>query len=122
MIALLLCIVAAGAAYFFGRRSLWAGLLGILRANLTPPFSHFIFDAALVAFYASQFLGKKQQPPINSPLKSWVYILMGWPLLMVLMPFQPILVSLVGLRGNMFFLRVRTAFRPYLLMHILMRA
>ncbi len=114
MIALLLCIVGAGAAYFIGRRSLWAGLLvvlasgyfyGILRANLTPPFSHFIFDTALIGFYASQFFGnKKKQPPINSRLKSWLYILMGWPLLLVLMPFQPILVSLVGLRGNMFFL------------------
>ncbi len=115
MIALLLCIVGAVAAFFAGRRSLGAGILvvvavgyayGILRANLAPPFSHFIFDIALVGLYASQFLGhKKNQPTSNhSSLNIWMYILIGWPLLMVLMPFQPLLVSLVGLRGNMFFL------------------
>jgi hypothetical protein len=31
-------------------------------------------------------------------------VLIGWPLLLILMPFQPLLVSLVGLRGSAFFL------------------
>ena len=103
------------AAFFVGRRSLGAGILvvlaagygyGILRANLASTFSHFIFDAALVGLYASQFVGfhKKHLTPKNPSLNIWVYILMGWPLLMVVMPFQPLLVSIVGLRGNMFFL------------------
>jgi hypothetical protein len=115
MIALLLCIVGAVAAFFIGRRSLGAGLLavlvagyfyGILRANLASTFSHFIFDAALVGLYASQFIGvhNKQSTPNHSSLNMWMYILMGWPLLMVIMPFQPLLVSIVGLRGNMFLL------------------
>ncbi len=115
MIALTLCILGALAAFFVGRRSLGAGILvviaagffyGILRANLAPPFSHFIFDAALVGLYASQFIGRrtKQPTPSHSALNMWMYVLMGWPLLMVFMPFQPLLVSLVGLRGNMFFL------------------
>jgi hypothetical protein len=115
MIALILCIIGAVAAFFVGRRSLGAGILvvmaagyfyGILRANLAPPFSHFIFDAALVGLYASQFIGhrKKQSTPNHSSLNMWMYLLMGWPLLMVFMPFQPLLVSLVGLRGNMFLL------------------
>jgi hypothetical protein len=115
MLALFLCIVGAIAAFFLGRRSLWAGILvvivagyfyGILRANLASTFSHFIFDAALVGLYASQFFGAKMREagPGNSTLNMWMYILMGWPLLMLFMPFQPLLVSLVGLRGNMFFL------------------
>ncbi len=115
MIGLLLCLIGAGASLYFGRRSLGAGILvvmtagyayGILRANLTPPFSHFIFDAALLGLYASQFVGVKgkQTGSQHSTLNMWMYILMGWPLLMVLMPFQPLLVSIVGLRGNMFFL------------------
>jgi len=115
MIGLLLCIVGALAAFFVGRRSLGGGILvviavgygyGILRANLSPPFSHFIFDLALVGLYASQFLGHKkdQTTSDHASLNIWMYILIGWPLLMVLMPFQPLLVSLVGLRGNMFFL------------------
>jgi hypothetical protein len=116
MIGLLLCLLGIGAAYFFGRRSLGAGILvvmtagyayGILRANLTPPFSHFIFDATLLGLYAAQFLPNRKRPPLpnnHSSLNMWMYILMGWPLLMLLMPFQPLLVSIVGLRGNMFFL------------------
>ncbi len=115
MIGLLLCIVGFVTAYWLGRRSLGLGILvviafgyayGILRANLSPPFSHFIFDAALLGLYAAQFLPGRVKPPISqhSSLNMWMYILMGWPLLMLLMPFQPLLVSLVGLRGNMFFL------------------
>ena len=115
MIALLLCMVGFLAAFFVGRRSLWGGILvvvtmgygyGIFRANLSPPYSHFIFDAALIGLYGAQFLQQRKQPsgPKHSALNIWMCILMGWPLLMVLMPFQPFLVSLVGLRGNMFFL------------------
>ncbi len=115
MIALLLCLIGLVAAYFVGRRSLAGGILvvvtygygyGILRANLAPPFSHFIFDAALVGLYASQFIhGRNKQPTTNhAALNMWMYILIGWPLLILLLPFQPILVSIVGLRGNMFFL------------------
>ena len=115
MLALFLCVIGGLAAFFVGRRSLGAGILvvvafgyayGILRANLASTFSHFIFDIALVGLYASQFLPgrKKQATPQNSSLNMWMYILMGWPLLMLLLPFQPLLVSIVGLRGNMFFL------------------
>jgi hypothetical protein len=115
MIALVLCIVGLLLAFFVGRKSLGAGILvvlaagyayGIVRANLVSSFSHFIFDAALIGLYASQFIGfhKKQATAKHSSLDMWMYILMGWPLLMLLLPFQPLLVSIVGLRGNMFFL------------------
>ena len=79
---------------------------GIVRANLPSTFSHFIFDVGLIGLYASQFISRrhKQALPSHSALNLWMFILMGWPLLMLLLPFQPILVSIVGLRGNMFFL------------------
>ncbi len=115
MLALILCIVGGIAAYLAGRRSLGAGILvvlaagygyGIVRANLASTFSHFIFDVTLMGLYASQFLpgGKKQAASSHSSLNIWMAILMGWPLLMLLLPFQTLLVSIVGLRGNMFFL------------------
>jgi hypothetical protein len=115
MIALLLCLICGLGAFFVGRRSLGGGILvviaagyayGILRANLVSTFSHFIFDAALIGLYASQFIGSGKPRALSShaSLNLWMYILMGWPLLMLLMPFQPLLVSVVGLRGNMFFL------------------
>src|ERR1700722_425860 len=115
MLALILCILGGIAAYFAGRRSLGAGILvviaagygyGIIRANLASTFSHFIFDVTLIGLYASQFLPgrKKLATPSHSSLNIWMFILMGWPLLMLLLPFQTLLVSIVGLRGNMFFL------------------
>jgi hypothetical protein len=116
MIALLLCVIGALAAFFVGRRSLAAGCLvvaasgyayGILRANLVTPVSHFIFDAALIGLYAAQFLPNSKKldgAPPQSGLRTWVLLLMGWPLVLVFLPFQPLLVSIVGLRGNMFLL------------------
>ncbi len=115
MLALILCILGGIAAYLAGRRSLGAGILvviaagygyGIVRANLASTFSHFIFDVTLIGLYASQFLPgrKKLATPSHSSLNIWMFILMGWPLLMLLLPFQTLLVSIVGLRGNMFFL------------------
>jgi len=116
MIALLLCAIAAFAAYYFGRRSLVGGCLvvaavgyayGILRANLISPFSFFIFDSAIVGLYASQFLSPPKDgagTPPNPAMKLWLTLLIGWPLLLLFLPFQPFLVSIVGLRGNMFLL------------------
>jgi hypothetical protein len=74
---------------------------------MVTPFSHFIFDAALVGLYLSQFMPGSKTPaetPPASPLKTWMMLLMGWPLVLLFMPFQPLLVSIVGLRGNMFLL------------------
>src|ERR1700722_2163920 len=116
MIALLLCIVGALAAFFVGRRSLAAGCLvvavfgyayGILRANMFTPYSHFIFDAALVGLCAAVFLPNAKNKDGKVPgsgLHTWIWLLMGWPFVLVFIPFQPLLVSIVGLRGNIFLL------------------
>jgi hypothetical protein len=113
MLALLLCIIAGLGAYIAGRRALWAGCAvalvagygyGILRANLFTPYSHFIFDAGVVGVYASQFLGSKKQSgtPRDSTLRIWVAVLCAWPIFLVFMPFQPLVVSIVGLRAAIF--------------------
>lgn len=115
MIAFLLCVIAAVGAYMAGRRALWAGVLvvvtcgffyGILRANLQSTFSYFIFDVALLGLYASQFIQPHTNAmiPKNPALNTWTWLLIGWPVLLVFVPFQSFLVSLVGLRGNIFFL------------------
>lgn len=116
MIGLLLCIIGALAAFFAGRRSLAWGCLvviaagyayGILRANLMNVFAHFIFDAAAVGLYAAVFLpGSKKQTDVapHPTLNTWMLLLMGWPMLLVFLPFQEPLVSIVGLRGNIFML------------------
>jgi hypothetical protein len=117
MIAPILCALAFVAAYWGGRHSRARGLLlvmavgyvyGILRANIPSPFSHFIFDAALVGLYASQswIPGNAREATRTGALRGWCLILIIWPILVCFMPFQTLLVSIVGLRGNVFFLPV----------------
>lgn len=115
MIALLLCGVAFVAAYVAGRRSLVAGIgavlavgyfYGITRANVPSTFSHFIFDAAVVGLYVTQLL--RPFPPEDlartRQLRHWTALLIGWPMLLLLLPLQDPMVQLVGLRSNVFFL------------------
>jgi hypothetical protein len=117
MLAIILCVLACGASYWAGRRSLGWGLIallavgyfyGILRANLLTTFSHFIFDAALIGLYLSQSWSSKdiQESRRLGIIRLWTAILLIWPILLVLMPFQPLLVSLVGLRGSVLFIPI----------------
>ncbi len=111
--ALLFCALGFVACFLLGRRSLaaglggvltWGYLYGILRANFLDGYAHFIFDAAVVGFYLSQ-LNKRLDAVTAArvrPLRQWVIVLIGWTGIMFLMPLQHILVQLVGLRGNAF--------------------
>lgn len=115
MTTLILCVVALVGCWVAGRRSLPAGigclllvgyLYGIVRANQLDGFSHVLFDAALCGLYASQFLS-----PLSlaerirlQELRTWLIVLIGWPVLLFLVPRQDILVELVGLRGNVLML------------------
>jgi hypothetical protein len=115
MIALLCCIIAFGACYWAAKRSLGQGLVallavgyfyGILRANLITTFSHFIFDAGMLGLYAARLFVKAtaDERKRSHVVLCWVAILVLWPCLLVALPSQPLLVSLVGLRGNIFFI------------------
>ena len=114
MIASFLCLVAFVVCYVAGRRALWAGFMatmvvgyfyGIVRANLEETFGHFIFDFGAVGFYIA-LLTRKETPLQRFKLRRlmpWVLALAGWPLLIMLLPLQPPLIQLVGLRGQIFF-------------------
>jgi len=117
MTAAAMCVLAFLATYFAGRRSLGQGLIalltfgyfyGIVRANLPTTFSHFIFDAGVLGLYLSQkwSVADPAEAKRQATLRIWVIVLMAWPLLVLLMPFQPLLISLVGLRGNTFFIPI----------------
>lgn len=117
MIALVLCVAAFAGCLWAGKRSLGQGLLmllvfgyfyGILRANLLTAYSHFIFDAGLVGCYVSQLWAKPDPSGTGraGPIWTWTLLLMIWPVLLVFLPFQPLLISLVGLRGNILFIPV----------------
>jgi hypothetical protein len=114
MIGLVLCLVAFLLAFLLGARTLVAGLgvvlttgylYGVLRANFLGTYTYFLFDCAVVGFYAGVLLGR---PPLGVPasasrgVDSWVKVLMGWAFLMALVPVQHPLIQLVGLRGNAF--------------------
>jgi O-Antigen ligase len=112
MAPIVLCVLAFIICYVVGRRSLSYGLVavlafgyayGIVRANLRGTFSHFIFDAGVIGLYLSQkWFESRPREGSNDALRYWVAALIGWPLLICLLPFQTPLVSLVGLRGNAF--------------------
>jgi len=115
MLAIGLCLAAFIACYLAGRRSLGQGMVavlafgyfyGIIRANLLTTFSHFIFDAAVAGLYLSArwTSAGPLEKKLLKPVQMWTLGLMAWPVLLVLMPFQPLLVSLVGLRGCIYFI------------------
>jgi len=115
MISLLLCIGAFLVCLFASQRSQVIGLVvllaigyayGITRANVPDPYSHFIFDAAVLGLYCSQLfrrLTRSQEYRVRG-VKSWLELLIAWPLLLLLIPSQDLLIRLVGLRGTIFFL------------------
>ncbi len=115
MLSPLICLFAFAACYVAGRRAIWAGFIatmavgyfyGIVRANLESSFAHFIFDFGAVGLYLA--LVTKKYTPIQRfkvrQIMPWTLALAGWPLLIMLMPLQPFLIQLVGLRGQIFFL------------------
>jgi len=115
--ALAICIAALLITFWAGRRSLGTGLIallaigyfyGILRANLITTYSHFIFDASLLGLYCSQkwTSGTPSDLKRQEPMRLWVIVMIGWCLALMLLPFQPFMVTLVGFRGNVFFLPV----------------
>lgn len=108
MIALLICVLAFASAYFVTRKSVVAGLIavlatgymyGITRAQFPTAFSHFIFDASVAGFYLCQ-PWKARPEGRTKALRTWTSMLIGWPFVILLLPFQTIMISLVGLRGN----------------------
>jgi hypothetical protein len=110
------CLLAFVATLLFSWRSALAGLgavlttgylFGITRANYPDSFSHFIFDSAVLGFFASYFGGggfKNIIDPTQQTLQRWTFFLIGWAVLMFLVPMQHPIIQLVGLRGNAFML------------------
>ncbi len=110
---LLLSALAFALSWQFGRRSVGAGMVVLLavgysyalvRAVVFDGFSHFIFDAAMVGFYAArcpQAIGLTRIPELR-PFYQWVAFLIGWPFVVLVVgmafPVHP-LIQLVGLRA-----------------------
>lgn len=112
MTALALCVLAFIVCLWAGKRSLGQGLLalfvvgffyGILRANVMSSLSHFIFDAGLVGLYCSVRWRSGPADKDSRVLTRWCLLLMLWPLLLLCIPLQPWMVSLVGFRGAVLF-------------------
>ncbi|HEX2092488.1 MAG TPA: hypothetical protein VHG28_08815 [Longimicrobiaceae bacterium] len=115
MVALILCAGAFLACFFAGKRSLVAGLTallavgyfyGIARANVTSALSHFIFDAGVLGLYATRLfrpLPLEERMRIQ-PIVPWLALLIGWPVVLLLLPLQDPMIQLVGLRAHIFLL------------------
>ena len=115
MIGILCCAAAFLLALLAGRRSLTTGIsavlavgyfYGIVRANFPDPASHFIFDAAVLALYLTQLFRKQEagERLRTRTIQIWTAVLIAWPVVLVFLPIQDVLVQLVGLRGSIFLL------------------
>ncbi len=114
MLPVILCLLAFLLCFLAGRRSLVAGLLatltvgylyGIIRANVGGTAIHFLFDAAVAGLYVAQLAATLPQATRlkTKELRTWLGVLIGWPILLVFLPLQEPMVQFVGLRGQMFF-------------------
>lgn len=115
MLSIALLVLFFAATYWGGRRSLRIGLCvlftigyayGIIRANRLDGFSHLLFDAALLGVYvaAIQRRFSVEERARLDTLRTWLFVMIAWPLVLFLAPTQDILVEVVGLRGNVFML------------------
>lgn len=115
MLTLGLLAAALLGTYAAARRSLSAGFgvlmivgyaYGLIRANLLDGYSHLLFDSALLGLYAARLFRPMSvvDRVRTDELRTWVILLMGWPVVLFLVPTQDIMVELVGLRGNIFML------------------
>jgi hypothetical protein len=123
-LSLALCAVSFAVCFIAARGSPAAGVIatlsigyayGIVRGNLQHPAAHFIYDAGAIGLYLA-LLTRRLSPFAKfrlRPLMPWFLCLLGWPLLMFIVPVQDPMVQLVGLRGNIFFL-------PFLLIGAMM--
>jgi hypothetical protein len=124
--SIILCAISFAACFVATRRAVSAGVIatmiigyayGILRGNLQQAGAHFIYDAGAIGLYLA--LLTRHISPLGKyklrPLMPWFLVLLGWPILMFLVPVQDLMVQLVGLRGNVFFL-------PFLLVGAIMEA
>jgi O-antigen ligase len=88
---------------------------GIIRGNIQQVGAHFIYDAGAIGLYLALLM--RPLSPLTKcklrPLMPWFLCLVGWPALLFLVPAQDMIVQLVGLRGNTFFL-------PFLLVGAMM--
>jgi hypothetical protein len=112
-------LAAFGMSWWLGLRSLGAGMAvvlttgyiyGIARANYLDGLSHFMFDAAVFGLYLARFSRRNALlPPDARGLASWVWVLIGWPFMLLacfgLFPQHP-LIQLVGLRAAIWFVPV----------------
>jgi hypothetical protein len=110
-----ICAFCFVLCFYCGRKSLVSGLkailfvgysYGILRANLANTTSYFIYDFAIFGFFLSRFsspLTLEEQLRTKN-IRNWMWMLIGWPVLLLFIPIQDYLIQLVGLRGNAFFI------------------
>ena len=113
--SLYICLLSFTLCYIVGRRSLVGGLIavlgvgyvyGIMRANLQDTLSYFIFDLGVLGFYAANWLRPitLAQKLRLQPIQLWMEVLMFWAIVVFFLPFQDLMIRLVGLRTSIFLL------------------
>lgn len=113
MITIAACFLSFVSTAWFAKRSLprglvamlaWGYFYGIIRANYLGGASYFIFDLSIAGLLIGRGATVFSNMPRLQALRLWTLLLIGWPCILCLLPLQDPLISLVGLRGNIFFL------------------
>jgi hypothetical protein len=112
---IILCGLAFLTAFCLGMHSLghgmgavlgWGYFYGILRCNFLDAGTQFIYDAAVAGLYLV-CLVQAVHPQVarkSSPIIPWLFVLIGWPLLLTLVPRAPLIIQLVGFRASAYYL------------------
>jgi hypothetical protein len=101
-----LALSRRGPAHALGFVLLIGSVYGLLRARIYDGYSHFIFDASLLALYLAAIRSLNRRPEFRA-LLPWTGLLVATPVAVILVsPFldaQPLVVQFLGLRNILLF-------------------
>jgi hypothetical protein len=111
----LLILAAFVGCYLLGRKSIGRGMgalvfvgyvYAVLRAWVLDGAAHFIFDAAVLGLYFAQLLKTPRGVSYerSRSVVPWVFILVGIPVILFLIPIHNFVIQLIGLRAAAFFI------------------
>lgn len=86
---------------------------GVIRANYMGVFTTFMFDAGLLGFYAGYLLRTGGVGMWSGRGGVYAMLLIGWPVLMSLIPVNDLLIQGVALRGTVWFIPVMLIARQF---------
>jgi hypothetical protein len=114
VIGIVLCLLGFVSTWYAAKGSLgrglgvcfaWGYVYGVLRANFLDGFTHFLFDSAVLGIYCAKlrFDPHHNAHHIIRSLYQKIKYLCLWPAFLLVIPYDNLLINLVGLRVAVFY-------------------